>query len=380
MINIEKQEALQRLRKFWEQDRENPLLTQDLLSKYFETGALDQGREFIDALPESVLGFPSVSHSAGMLCLAVSDYRQAEFCFRWADAKAPGQLAIQYNLAYTMFQQHQYAEAETILQSIAEPTAEVLVLKARADHHLGKFDHAIDALDAAIALDGDLQASGLLALVYNDCGSREKAIELAEMVLEQEPHQFEALLAMADAYTALQSYAEASRWCDMGLTEYPSVGRFWTVKGQLQLVDFDFNEARASFTKAVELMPEHIGTWHLLGWSEVLRDDLGAALHAFERALELNRNFAESHGGLAVVNALQGNWDTAQQASKRALGLDHSNLSGRYAEALCLEHRGQAGAAEQLRQKLFATPTGQKVENKLPEMVQKYLANRGEQL
>nr|WP_242524036.1 tetratricopeptide repeat protein [Microbulbifer salipaludis] len=263
---------------------------------------------------------------------------------------------------------------------VSKPTPEVLILKGRAYHHLGELPHAVETLEAAIAEKAEPQTCGLLALVYNDAGNRERAIELAGGVLQEEPHQFEALLAMADAYTALQSYTEAASWCDLGLREYPCVGRFWTVKGQLQLAEFDFNEARVSFTRAVELMPEHIGTWHLLGWCEVLRGDLDAALHAFEQALELNRNFAESHGGLAVVNALQGNWDVVQRASKRALGLDSGNLSGRYAQALYFEHRGQVGAAEQLRQKLFATPTGQKVEGKLPEMVQKYLASRGEQL
>ena len=54
----------------------------------------------------------------------------------------------------------------------------------------------------------------------------------------------------------------------------------------------------------------------------------------FARALELDRNFAESHGGLAVVAALSGDAQAARAHAQRALGLDAECVSARYAASL----------------------------------------------
>jgi Tfp pilus assembly protein PilF len=81
-------------------------------------------------------------------------------------------------------------------------------------------------------------------------------------------------------------------------------------------------------------MPTHIGTWHDLVWVQLLQGDLAAAEESFRRAVELDRNFSERHGGLAVVAAYKGNWAGAEELSKTALGLDPQSVSGRYAQSL----------------------------------------------
>ena len=81
-------------------------------------------------------------------------------------------------------------------------------------------------------------------------------------------------------------------------------------------------------------MPGHIGSWHALGWTRLLLRDLADARGAFEQALALDGSFAESHGAMGLVLALQG--DAAQAGRHLAIAgrLDPRNVSGRFAEAV----------------------------------------------
>jgi tetratricopeptide (TPR) repeat protein len=75
--------------------------------------------------------------------------------------------------------------------------------------------------------------------------------------------------------------------------------------------------------------------------------NLPRARAAFEGALECDRNFAETHGGLALVAHLQGRRQEAERALETALRLDKRSPTARYAQALMCGTRldGQARAA-----------------------------------
>jgi Tfp pilus assembly protein PilF len=93
-------------------------------------------------------------------------------------------------------------------------------------------------------------------------------------------------------------------------------------------------------------MPSHVGTWHGQGWCELLQRRYASALDAFERALALDRNFAETHGGLAVVHARRGDRDAAMQAIERAMRLNKHGFAARYAQAVL---EGKADDADAMR-------------------------------
>jgi hypothetical protein len=62
-----------------------------------------------------------------------------------------------------------------------------------------------------------------------------------------------------------------------------------------------------------------------------LRGDLQQAEQTFAQVLAMDRNFGESHGGLAVVHALQGKKAQAAEGAERALRLDPESLAAVYA-------------------------------------------------
>ena len=53
-------------------------------------------------------------------------------------------------------------------------------------------------------------------------------------------------------------------------------------------------------------MPGHVGSRQAVGWCRVLQQDLSAARAHFEHTLAMDRNFAENHGALAVMDVLRG--------------------------------------------------------------------------
>jgi Flp pilus assembly protein TadD len=105
-------------------------------------------------------------------------------------------------------------------------------------------------------------------------------------------------------------------------------------------------------------MPSHIGTWHLLGWSRILGRELDGARSAFDTALGLDRNFGESHGGMAVVLALQGQREQAEAAIERALGLDRDSLAARYAQMVLSGQTEDPERFRQLARRLMQTRQG----------------------
>ncbi len=109
-----------------------------------------------------------------------------------------------------------------------------------------------------------------------------------------------------------------------------------------QMLAGDLPAARSSFEAALRTMPEHVGTWLALGWAAMLMEDLAAALPAFEQAVERDRNFSESHGGLAAIQARLGRREESLASIERARRLDGNGLSQRYAQ-LVLDGGGLQG-------------------------------------
>jgi len=99
--------------------------------------------------------------------------------------------------------------------------------------------------------------------------------------------------------------------------------------------------AQAFLSRAVDQMSQHIGTWHALAWCDLLLGNPGQAQVHFNRALDLDRNFGESHGGIALVHALNGHADEARNDIRRALRLDPQSRNARYAQSLLWSAEGR---------------------------------------
>lgn len=141
---------------------------------------------------------------------------------------------------------------------------------------------------------------------------------------------------------------------------HPDCGRAWSGLALLEFNELEFVQAEEHLITAVQFMPDHIGTWHLLAWVYILRNDSISARAALDKSYALDRNFGETHGGLAIVDVMDGLDDQARLGMRRALKLNPNGLSAHYAEMLLLQKSGNPAEATQLVNQVLerAAPNG----------------------
>lgn len=121
---------------------------------------------------------------------------------------------------------------------------------------------------------------------------------------------------------------------NLAMRQNPQDGRVWSASALAKLLEMKLEPALFEFKKAVSFMPKHMGTWHGMGWCNLMRMDLPVARQNVDAALALDRNFGETYGGLAVVLALESTREEAKGNIERALRLDPAARSACYAEAV----------------------------------------------
>jgi len=235
-----------------------------------------------------------------------------------------------------------------------------LLLRARCLQLLDCRKEAIVDCRAHLAMAPDSAAThGLLALLMYEEGHLDSARKHVESALGHDPKQFEALLARASMCSDAREYDDAHACFSMLVEMHPHCGRAWLGLGLVKLSQMQTEAALSDIERAAANMPEHVGTWHVLAWIQILRSDVAAAEAAFQRALALDRNFAETHGGLAVIACLQGREVDAQVSIERALRSDPQSLPGRYAQMLLMHGHGRhADASAVLRRVLARVQVG----------------------
>jgi tetratricopeptide (TPR) repeat protein len=208
----------------------------------------------------------------------------------------------------------------------------------RALHHDNQLDRAMTwslANEQHSRLDP--QVAGVAGLIAIDAADFAAAQRWSAMSLANgnaSDHPVETFVTQASLALAERNAERARQFVEAALQRNPGDGRAWSTWGFAALLGGDFDAAVGAFQRSLAVMGQHVGTWHGLGWAQALQNRLPAARATFEAALNLDRNFAESHGGLAVVLAMQSDREKAQEHSEVALRLDPANVSGRYAQAL----------------------------------------------
>ncbi len=281
-----------------------------------------------------------------------------------------------HNLTYIDFQQGDYAACVLRLASRLDahentgkgiepvnPALEMLWL--RALHRVGELSRAI-LWTKSMAQAGQLspRTAGIASLIALDGGELKLAQQWANLALDRATEQdqpIEALVTQSSLALAARDAARAQTLAAAALQLNPRDGRAWSARAFADLLASQLELARTHFANALAAMPGHIGTWHGQGWTQLLLRDLVGAQASFTQALALDRNFAESHGGLAVALAVNKDTQLARDHAELALRLDKTNLSGRYAQAILSGEVQDAEAFQRVVQRLLgdhAAPLG----------------------
>jgi tetratricopeptide (TPR) repeat protein len=274
----------------------------------------------------------------------------------WLHADEPQLLVLS---GYVHLMQRQYSQALDVLNdpAVAGAVPFALVLRARCLHHVNRAEAAMGDCRAYLAIAADdAEAHGLLGLLLQEQKRDDEAKLHVDAALARNPLQLEAMLALAGLYQDAGDHDSAQISFENLVAAHPECGRGWLGLALTRLSRLEAAAARDDAERATRYLPEHIGTWHVLAWSELMCGDVVAGGAAFAQALALDRNFAESHGGLAVVAILQGREEEARASLKRALRLDPQTMSAQYAEMLLLQRAGKQEEARRILDAFLSRP------------------------
>lgn len=343
-------DRLTQLRDFHRQDPGNDRLTMDLVDALLAAGEAGDAQDVVDACPDAWLVRPEFLFLSARCALARADYTAAIDPLQLMVDGGVDDPAVHHDLAYALLGAGDVDGAEAALaalvpQSVAYPA--VGVLHSRILQYRHRLDDAVLILEAITGEQPDhAEAWGLLAMIEADRSNVDAAAFAAGRALSLQPNQPDALAASGtlgllrfDADASYDAFAHV-------LATQPHNGRALAGAGEALLLKGDVNHARPLLEKASLAMPGHMGTWHALAWSALLEGDLTAAQSAFASALDADRNFGESHGGIALVHAIRGELDEAQKGVRVAMRLDAGGRNARYAQSLIWRSEGREREAE----------------------------------
>jgi tetratricopeptide (TPR) repeat protein len=345
-------DRLAQLRRFLAMDPANTQLACDLIDSCLAMGEYAEADRVLAELPAEAQMAAGILFRRARNALIHGRYAEAADVLQGLIAEGHENVALWHDLAFAQLCQRQTADAnETLMQAVERfgDNPEIAIVAARVAMMDGDFVQALARLEQARAMAPEhATVLGLRSLALLDSGENEAGYAAAIACLDRHPDQHEALLVAGTVALWRQHLDEADAHFVRALSRHPNSGRALSGVGQVRMLQNRLPDALQELRHAVVAMPDHIGTWHALAWTELLLGDVDAAETSYERAYDLDRNFADSHGGLALIHALRGRREEAELAIKRALRLNPECPTALYARTLLLEDSGQGDEAMKL--------------------------------
>lgn len=273
------------------------------------------------------------------------------------------QNAIRANLALCHYCLGEYAEALPHLQhqyQLGQRTPRLLFMLVRSRHYLGELDEAAAiANDNVEAANADAALAGAYALLYLDVENTGAAARWAATALRLDPHSIDGNVTEGMLAIMRMQTARAQQLFKVALDGAPGTARAWFGLGSIALLQQDPQSSESHFKRGLEFMPEFIGAWHMLAWTQLMQRDLTGAEASLNHALALDRNFGETHGALAMLDAMKGATDSARHRLIIARRLDRDCLSAQFAAALLEDPSLQGVRSQEILNKLLLGIAGQ---------------------
>lgn len=333
-----------------ERDPKNVKVAVDLADRMIEEAAHLAALRLLQNLPAHSLVSTDVQFRIARCALAVGNTEMAIDQYRALLKDGYRQLPAECGLAYALQCAERPGEALSVISSAIKyfgANRELLILEARGHLLTGEYVDATNSADAALALDeNDATALGIKALSLFDGGNTETAWNTALRALELDSEQYEAMLVSSTVLLWKREVAEAEVLLERLYVAHPKSGRVLSGRGDLAMIKHDWKAAESSYIGATLAMPNQLGAWHALAWAQLMQGDREAAFKSFQAAYEINRNFGETHAGLAIILTIQGDFQGAHESVERARKLGASGFTAACAAALLCRSRGEFEAAD----------------------------------
>src|SRR4051794_8915620 len=347
---------LQRLLGYLDHDPDNLALIADAA-----TAALDEGDgEAAAALVERYAGLaPLPSAILNLRALAALQAGRFEDAVRDLEAvcAAGGEGAtVCFNLAWARTMAGDHAGALALLDDegiAAGPRA--AALKVNLLHQLERLEEAIECGEQLAArYPDDPSLMGALASAALDA----ERPDLARRYASRAGSNHDGLTTLGMLLLDEGRAEESSALFERVLAGERGNPRALLGKGLGLLSGGDVGGAAERIDAAAARFGDHLGSWVAAGWAYYVMGDLAASRARFERALALDDTFAETQGGLAVLDLLDGDVESARRRAEIALRLDRNSFGGALARSMLLEREGKAKAAQKVRDAALNHPIG----------------------
>lgn len=349
-------ERLQTLLQFLDQDPHNLNLLADAANVAWEAGDFDRVEALLErytAIAELPLPLVNLRGLAALRAKRIDDAATAFDALLAAGADDP---AIKFNRAWVHALQDEHEAALALLDdetvAVTEPAA---ALKVQMLHHLGRIEEALAVGQGMTErFPGNDSLLGALSVAAMDADDFELARHYAMSAKSgADALTTQGLIALNDS-----DPAASLTLFDRALAENPRAPRALLGKGLGLIAQGEIAGGTQALREGAEIFGDHLGSWIALGWTQFIARDLGAARATFEHALSLDENFAETHGGLAVLDVAEGDLDAAQRRADIALRLDRDCFGGMLARLLLQEAKGNAAAAQRIWERALAMQAG----------------------
>jgi len=362
-------------------DPGNVDLVSQVADLQYQLGDFDDARQLLQQTLAKGAQHPGLMYRLSNIAIATGHPDEAIEILRGLQSQGVDNASIQYNLAYAYMFEKDYEQARQQLERIIAandttvPTTPVLL--GRCYHHLGELEKAIELGRQYIDQHPqDQEALGVFALAAFDEGNNEDAKRWAQQAVEINDANLEARVALGSLKLAEQEYEAAGKDFQAALKGNPQSGRAWSGQGLVDMLSLDMDTAIASLQKAVQYMPNHIGTWHALAWCQIMKNDLAGAKQSFDKSMDIDHSFNETHGGLAVVAYLQGDKQTAKTEARKAVLLDSQSFSGRFAESLLMQDTDPAEAQKMVSNILQSQIDGKSLQETVIKSMRKRVSKK----
>jgi tetratricopeptide (TPR) repeat protein len=262
--------------------------------------AVTEFEQIVKASPEYEAGFRVLGHCY----LKLKDYRKAANSFDKAiDLK--GDNFVSYlggGIAHYNLDENRRATALLLRAEKYAKTPkdryQLYETRGAAYFRLGDFPKAIADLEKANSLQrGEVKNLQQLGIAYYQTDDLRKARTYLEQALALSPDSAETKKFLSnidnkDALEALEAdnYTVAASLLEKYTSSNPEDGEAWFNLGLCQLFNEKLDEAKASFSRSVELLPENWRAHDRLGYIYEMQEQYSESLASYRKALELNQD------------------------------------------------------------------------------------------
>src|SRR3954447_5935563 len=265
-------ERLQRLAGMLRQDMANASLRQHFFDQAARAGCSELIVDTAGYLLESAPADPWLLFQKANGEIGRRNYSDALQILAKVQALGIADPALDSNVGLCHFCLQQFDQARPPLErcyAAGIRDAGTLRLLITTLHHLSMMDEAIKVAgeNEAIAKT-DAALAGAFALLYLDTNDAAKATRWAKIAMDLNPKSLDGRITQATLLTARLETAKSRAMLESLIEDAPNLGRAWIGLGTLDLLNQDLRTAKQHLSRGLELMPSHVGSWHVLGWAQ----------------------------------------------------------------------------------------------------------------